>query len=380
LQSQEEYFGVGELVRLVNLIDSFDARKVFLVAGKKSFKLSGAQERIATILKGISYRLFNSSQNPDAEIIAKGISLIRKFDPDLVVGIGGGSAIDTAKAINVLAVQKDRPEEYIRGKRLDCGGKPLVAIPTTSGTGSEATHFATIYIGKRKYSLTDYELMFPTVAIIDPSLTESVPKYVTACTGLDAICQGIESFWSVNSTVRSRFFAKEAIEAGLKSIVNAVNTPDLNSRINMSKAANFSGKAINITKTTVCHSVSYPMTAYFSIPHGHAVALTMPYFMEFNATVSEVNCNDERGSGFVKDMLGRLFSIMGCEDAFHAKKYFIDLMRRTGVEISLRKLGIGEGEIETIIENSYTQNRMQNNPRIVTKKDIGKILTMMLKK
>ena len=376
---QEEFFGFGTIDKLSGIINRFDVKKIFLVTGKKSFFSSGAQNKIEKILGGISYTRFAVSGNPRLELIENGIKAFQKFNPDIVIAIGGGSAIDAAKIINALSYQNDRPEEYIKGKKLECNdsdkcAKPLIAIPTTAGTGSESTHFATIYIEKKKYSLADKHLMLPTISIVDPSLTESLPQYVTATTGLDAICQGIESFWSINSNRESREYAIEAVKIGLENIEKAVNNPDQISRLNMAKAAHLSGKAINISKTTACHSVSYPLTSYFGVPHGHAVALIMPSFLEFNSLVSEGDCSDDRGVGFVMKRMSEIFSIMGVKDGTEAKEKFSDLLNNILKKTRLRDFGIDRKDLEMLLKESFTPNRMNNNPRRVSKEGLRKIL------
>ena len=375
---QEEFFGFGELDKLEEILIKFDSKKVFLVTGEKSFTFSGAEKKIRQLLRNILYVRYISSPNPNIEIIEKGIKIFKEINADLVIAIGGGSAIDIAKSINVLACQNGKPQEYIEGKKLVINSKPLIAILTTSGTGSEATHFATIYIDKKKYSLADKELMLPNISIVDPSLTESLPKYITAYTGMDAICQGIESFWSIKSTKKSRKYAVSAVEIGLSNIEKAVNNPDKDSRLNMAKAANLSGKAINITKTTACHSVSYPITSYFSIPHGHAVALTMPSFIHFNANVTEKDCNDKRGVDYIKENLEKLFLLMDCNNSIEAKIEFEKLMVRIGIRTKLSELGINKNGIMIIIDKGFTPNRMQNNPRKVTRKDLEKIFNEII--
>ena len=375
---QKEFFGFEVLNKLPELINTFDARNVFLVTGKQSFSYSGAQRKIEKMMGYTSYKRFAVSGNPSLGLVENGIKAFREFNPDIVVAVGGGSAIDAAKIINVLSYQKGRPEEYIKGKKLDCNddkcAKPLIAIPTTAGTGSECTHFATVYIDKTQYSLADKHLILPDISIVDPSLTESLPRYITATTGLDAICQGIESFWSINSTKESREYAIKAVKIGLENIGKAVNNPDKVSRLNMAKASHLSGKAINISKTTACHSVSYPLTSYFNIPHGHAVALTMPSFLKFNSLVNEEDCNDRRGMDFVKERMGEIFSIIGVKDGAEAKEKFSDLLDNILGKTRLRNFDIDRQDLEMLLEESFTPSRMNNNPRRVSKEDLNKIL------
>jgi len=376
---QKEFFGFGTLNELPKIVNRFDARKIFLVTGRKSFSSSGAQEKIEKLLGDSSSTRFVVSGNPSLGLIENGIKIFQKFNPDIVIAIGGGSAIDSAKIINVLPYQNNRPEEYIKGKKMECNdgdkcAKPLIAIPTTSGTGSESTHFATIYIGNKKYSLADKNLILPTISIVDPSLTESLPSYITATTGLDAICQGIESLWSINSTEESRKYAIKAVKIGLENIGKAVNNPDKTSRFNMAKAAHLSGKAINISKTTACHSVSYPLTSYFNIPHGHAVALTMPSFLEFNSLVSEMDCSDNRGADFVRERMDEIVSIVGAKNGEEAKEKFIGLLNDILGKTRLRDFGVNHEDLEILLKESFTPSRMNNNPRRVSKEDLRKIL------
>jgi alcohol dehydrogenase class IV len=143
---QMEFFGIGALKNRDKLFSEYDAKKIFFVYGKKSFRLSGAEEKFGSVIENVSYAVFNPTPNPEIGEIKRGISLYKKFNPDIVIAVGGGSVIDSAKAINALSVQGDDPILYIVGeKKLVHGGKPVVAIPTTAGTGSEVTKFATIY-------------------------------------------------------------------------------------------------------------------------------------------------------------------------------------------------------------------------------------------
>ena len=371
---QRVFFGIGTLKNLDKLISEYDAKKIFLVYGKKSFRLSGAEEKIGPIIENVSYSVFNPTPNPEIEEIKKGISIFKRFEPDIVIAVGGGSVIDSAKSINALSSQLDDPILYIIGeKKLVYGGKPLVAIPTTAGTGSEVTKFATIYINKKKHSL-ESEKIVPDVALVDPTLTYSLTPYLTASNGLDALCQGIESFWSVNSTEKSRTYAEKAMVLAFTNIAKAVKTPNEEVRVAMAKASHFSGKAITTSKTTACHAVSYPLTSYFGIPHGHAVALTMPAFLEFNSMVNEKDCNDKRGVVFVKERMEEIFSIIGAGDGKEGKRKFDGLLKYILDDTRLRDFGIGEKDIEFILTESFTPSRMNNNPRRVSKEGLRQIL------
>jgi alcohol dehydrogenase class IV len=278
--------------------------------------------------------------------------------------------MDIAKSISILATQQGDLEEFIKEKTsLRERQIPSIMIPTTAGTGSESTHFSVIYINKIKYSLAD-ESLLPDFVILDPVFTENLSPYITACTCMDALCQAIESFWSTNSTEESRIYSKQAIELIMPSIIKNVNDPDMISRKKMLIASNLAGKAINIAKTTAAHAVSYPMTSYFNIPHGHAVALTLPYFIDFNNDIFLENLQDSRGVKFVKDRMSELFIILKVKTADKAKDKFLSIMKGINLEIKLSKLGVNKDNIDIIIKNGFNPQRMKNNPKLVSEKDL----------
>ena len=142
----------------------------------------------------------------------------------------------------------------------------------------------------------------------------------------------------------------------------------------MAKSAYLSGKAINYSRTTACHSISYPMTSYYNIPHGHAVALTMPNLIYYNSQVTKDDCNDPRGPDFVKKRIDKIIKILGFKNSSDAKKGFTKLMENIGVETKLRNLNINKQGVELIIKKGFTPRRMDNNPRKITEINLRKIL------
>ena len=171
----------------------------------------------------------------------------------------------------------------------------MIAIPTTAGTGSEATHFAVVYVDGEKYSLA-HPYLVPAYAVIDPLLTYSLPAGVTAASGLDAFCQAIESIWAVGATDVSHTFATEAARLAVQHLRAAVQNPTDTARAGMCRAAHLSGKAINISKTTAPHALSYVLTAEYGLAHGVAVALTLAPMLQYNAQVTAIDCADPRSA------------------------------------------------------------------------------------
>lgn len=290
-----------------------------------------------------------------------------------MIGVGGGSVMDMAKSVAIFASQP----EALNKRNISKREVPLITIPTTAGTGSESTHFAVMYIGKEKHSIA-HESILPDYAIIDPELTLGLPPYITACTGMDALCQGIESFWSVHSTDASRVYSEKGIKLALDNIVKAVTEPDRGSRENMLNASNLCGSAINMAFTTAAHAVSYPLTSYFGIAHGHAVALTLPHFILFNDGVSEETCQDSRGLHFVRDRLQELMSILGVRDASEAAAKLLGIMDAIGLDKRLADFGIKNRDLKDIVKNGFNPDRVKNNPRTLTADGLEALLRGIL--
>jgi alcohol dehydrogenase class IV len=217
---QKEYSGFGSIRNLRAAVRGRSFNKIFLVTGGASYSLCGAQDRLRALLSGREvFRFSGFSENPKIADVERGIRLFRKEKCDSMIAIGGGSAIDIAKLINIGAAHKWPLIDYLRGNRkIQNKGKPFIAIPTTAGSGSEATHFAVVYVKGVKHSL-GHKYLLPDVAIIDPQFTFSMPPRLTAVTGMDALSQAIESYWCIHSTEESKRYAKEAIVHILKNLL-----------------------------------------------------------------------------------------------------------------------------------------------------------------
>lgn len=374
--NQKVYIGFGSIINLRNILSKHIPKHIFLVTGKTSYEKSGAKKAIGPILSSFDTTHFWDFEiNPKYNDITKGIKIFKEKNCDFVIAVGGGSVMDVAKAINILTSNHGNPADYVTKKeKIENKGKPFVAIPTTSGSGSEATCFAVVYIEKTKYSLAN-EFMLPDYAIVDPQFTMSLPPYTTASTGMDAFSQAIESYWCINSTAESKKYAKEAIKLIIGNLSKAVNNPNKESREAMAKASYLSGKAVNITKSTACHAISYPITSYFNIPHGHAVGLTLAEMLIYNSEVEESDVLDKRGTEYVKDVIYEIVKLLGAKNVEGASKKIIDLMKEIGLNIRLVELGIKKDEdIDLIIKNGFNPDRVKNNPRELTEEALRKIL------
>jgi len=373
---QEEYFGIGSIDRLKIILNKEKPDYIFLVTGKDSYTSSGAREKIESLLFSYPHIRFSDfSSNPKIEDVEKGIELYKKENSDLIIAVGGGSVIDMAKAINILSHQSRFPKDYVLGNQfIEKSGKPLIAIPTTSGTGSESTQFLVIYINKKKYSL-DHPFILPTYSLIDPVLTYNLSPIQTAISGMDALTQAVESYWSVRSTEESKRYAGEAIRLAIKNLENSVNSPTMESRVAMARSSNLSGKAINISRTTACHALSYPLTSIFGIPHGHAVSLTLGDFLDYNYNVLAKDCSDMRGEEYVRLIMKEICSFLGKESIEESISIIYSLMHSIGLSGSLKETGIPKEKIfKAFLGLDLT--RARNNPRLLTSSEVKKIIKL----
>src|SRR3989344_714337 len=376
-KQQKEFIGPASLAYLKTILEDENPSSIFLVTGKQSYRDSGAQKVIEPLLEPYQVTSFSDfSLNPQLEDVKRGIDLFRKSESELVIAVGGGSAIDIAKAINFLAAQKDAPEDHIINKQVpQIKPKSFVAIPTTSGTGSEATHFAVVYIHKAKYSLAHEEWMLRDYVFLDPTLTYNLPKYITASAGIDALCQAMESYWSTQSTEESKSFAQRAITLILDNLEGAVNNPYSKNREAMMTGANLAGKAINISKTTACHSVSYPMTSYFGVSHGHACALTLAEMCLYNSDVTDNDCLDKREAVYVKSILSELCGLFQVESIEEMQQKINKIMDQIWLTRKLQDLHISASEHhDVIVANGFNPERVKNNPRELTEKALREML------
>ncbi len=357
------YIGQGSISNLSGILKLHSGKKVFLVTGKSSYEKSGAQQIMESLLKGTPYFRFSDfEENPKLEDVEKGIALFNKENCELTIAIGGGSAIDIAKLINSLYMVQENLEETIRANRLDQKPFPFVAIPTTAGTGSEATHFAVMYINGENYAFA-HKYILPEYVIVDSQLTYSTPAYLTACTGADAFCQALESMWATGGNTESKEYAEKAIQLVWNNLEEAVVNNDHASKDAIIEGAYWAGKAINISKTTASHTLSYKMTSLFDIPHGHAVALTLVHVMKVNYE-------------YAKKDIQRILRLINAENLSAGVAKIEKFWERIGLSMKLSQLGIEENQISKL--SNCNIEKLKNNPALLTKEYIENLFRSIL--
>ncbi|MBW2989271.1 iron-containing alcohol dehydrogenase [Candidatus Woesearchaeota archaeon] len=343
------YFGAGSFNNVGQVVKNYGVKKILVVTGRNSMQKAGFLQDLLKKLRKYDVSVFEGVEpNPSFETVEKGTKLCRDKNTELVIGLGGGSALDAAKAIAILAKNGQRIDDYMGKKGTLKKGLPFIAIPSTAGTSSEITKYSVLTDGKLRKRNLNSELMCPDYAIIDPKLTLTVGRYQTICTGLDSLCHAIESYWNVNSNPLSDLYAKGAIRLirdNLPALAKELGNPAL--RENLSLACLFAGLAFGNIGTTSAHSFSYILSTKFGIPHGHACSLSL---LEFTKRF--------KGNEKAKDII----SIFGSSEGLKAFLEGFDIKWR------LRDFGITTDDLDLIAREAM-RNKKGRDPLDVTLKD-----------
>jgi alcohol dehydrogenase class IV len=364
---QRILIGEGAIGRLDGIVAGRRADVVLLVCGGTSLHASGASEALDGVLTGRRVHRFDAfSSNPSVDEALSCAATARELRPDIVLGIGGGSALDVAKIAAVVSAQPPGASSDLPDPAALTASRraALILCPTTAGTGSEVTSFATVWAGGEKRSL-DHGFVRSDVAIVDPLLTGSMPASVRASTALDALGHAMESLWAVTSTRLSRRHAAEALELiGLAwrpgGAVSAGHRRAL-----MSRAALKAGLAIDVTRTTAAHAFSYPLTGRAGIAHGAAVGWNLRWLLPYNSCVIPADCLDPRGATFVANTVKRIPGLLGQSSVDEVLMAIGRLLFEAGCSSSLADHGLTADDIPSILSEAMASPRLRNNPRAI---------------
>ncbi|MHA1271532.1 MAG: iron-containing alcohol dehydrogenase family protein [Candidatus Helarchaeota archaeon] len=280
------YFGNDSIDELGDISKEFGSNAL-IVSGKTAMRKFGILQKIKDLLESVDIQvsIFDKVEpEVSCETVDLGVEFAKKQDIDLVIGIGGGSALDCGKAIAIMITHEGKTWEYQDNKKIDHSGVPYIAIPTTAGTGSEVTKNAVLINKKNGWKASiRHELMTAKVAIIDPKLTVSMPPNITAYSGMDALTQAIESYVSLKSNPLCDILAENAISLISNNILNSVkNGTNLEYREKMALGSLISALAFSNSGLGGIHGVAHPIGADFKITHGKICAILLPLFMEYN--------------------------------------------------------------------------------------------------
>ena len=352
---------INGIAQLPAILKEVGCDKLFLVVDS-SYPFLNIKDAIESLPVKERVMFSDFTPNPLYEQVCNGIELLKTSNCDTILAVGGGSAIDVAKCIKLAVLAEEGNAAIIPplvSTRVACDGAklPFIAIPTTAGTGSESTHNAVMYYEGAKQTVTN-DGVLPDYAVLEPSVLKTLPLYQKKCTMMDALCQGIESWWSVNSTEESYEYSRKTIELIMANWRKYIFENDDEAAAQIMLAANYGGRAINITQTTAAHAFSYKITSLYKLPHGHAVAVCLPEIWEY--MIGNIDkCIDSRGQEYLLDIFTIISKAMGGESPDKAIAEFRQMMK----EMDLKNPIPENREQElNILSKSVNPVRLKNNP------------------
>ncbi|MCX3066830.1 iron-containing alcohol dehydrogenase [Cetobacterium somerae] len=363
------YFGEGSLEKLREL----DNKKILIVCDK-FIGTSDILKKVLDKLEKCEVLVFDEIvPDPTIKIVAKGVQLLKREKFDLIIALGGGSSIDGAKAIR----------EYY--KRIDENVEiDFYAIPTTSGTGSEVTEYSVITNEKEslKYALTNEDLL-PTIAILDPELVKSVPKSITADTGMDVLTHAIEAYVSKEASDFTDALAEKAFELVVKNLEKVYeNGNDIYAREKMHNASCLAGIAFNAAGLGLTHSLAHMIGGRFHIPHGKINAIILPYVIKFNSDIDRKSYLDSENEILKRyQKLGKIAGLNGINPVIGTSNlinYIQRLQKSVGIPKNLKELKIDGSsllqDVEVVYEIVMKDICTKTNPKEIKKEDIKTLL------
>jgi alcohol dehydrogenase len=366
------HFGEGASKKLGDIAASFGAKKAFVVYDK-GVKAAGIVDGLIASLNAAGVTTIEYDgvlPNPPDTQVEEAAALARSANVDIIVAIGGGSSIDSAKAINLLLTNPSPISLYEGINIAKVPGKPLIAIPTTAGTASEVTSFSIVTDTVRtKKMIIVGQFVGATIALADPLLTVGMPPKITSSTGMDALTHAIEAFVSKAASPVTDVIALKAIELISHNIAKATKTgSDLEARTNMLLGSMLAGYAFNNAILGLVHSIAHPLSAHFHLPHGVANAIGLPYVMEYNALTTPAK--------FKLIAVAMGIDVTGMTDNAAAQAA-VELVKNLNKELeipTLKDCGVTKDKFDRLAEDALVEGSTFFNPRDPSKQDILSIL------
>ena len=365
---QEIIVGKGSLVRLPEVAEKLGGKHGFIISGPHLNKMgivASCSESLENA--GIKVDAYTETEgNPSVETVEKAAAAFCKSGANFIIALGGGSPMDVAKAVGVVARYGGSITEYEGGGRVPGDIIPLIAIPTTAGTGSEVTAFSVITDHSRNYKLTVFSYkLIPAYAILDPELLTTAPVSVAAACGIDAMVHALEAYISKDASPFSDAMAEKALELIGKNIRRYVaDRTDIEAAEAMITGSLFAGIAFSWARLGDVHAMSHPVSAYFDVPHGVANAILLPTIVEYNALA-------DRGK-YLK--LFNYISLTPASEAEFESVMLVDLLtelnEQLGIPGSLGEVGVTADKFDAMADDAMKSGNIAVNPRSTTKKDV----------
>ena len=369
-QPTQIQFGAGSIANLAETVKNFNGSNVLLVVDPGLVKAGLISPITAPLKKAkIPFTIYDKiDPEPGLKLADKGCKIATKAQCDCVVGVGGGSAMDVAKAIAILLTNGGKAVDYLGLGRIKKPGVPKIMVPTSSGTGAEVT-FTAVFINEKTGSKggMNGDPLYPDAAILDPELTISLPPHVTAFTGIDALTHALEAYTSTQAHTISEMYSLEAISLIADNLPAAyANGNNLEARSAMLMGSLLGGKALATAGVGLVHAMAYPMGGMFGVPHGLANAVLLPYVVEYNLI------GDTNKFAILAEILGQNTDDLTLrESAGLCVDALFNLNNDVGIPATLNDLDIPFEAIPEMAEIALTVTRpVENNPRKPTLKDV----------
>ena len=366
-------FGANALGSLATQVQEMGGKNPFIILDNSLAKI-GMKERIADIFKAaaMKHTIFTETPpEPTIELPDKIAKLALKAQSDIIIGIGGGSAMDTAKATAVVVTNKGKAIDFVGLNKVLHAGLPTVMVPTTAGTGSEVT-FTAVFIRKdiSKKQGINSPFLYPDLALLDPLLTVSVPSAITATTGIDALCHAIESYTSIIASPMSEIISLEAIGLIGENLRECVhNGGNIEARSNMLLGSLCAGLGLANAGVTAVHSLSYPLGGRYGVPHGLANTMLLPAVMKYNLPGAIEKF------AVIAEVLGENIDGLSLRDAAElAVDAVICLIDDCNITTSLKDVGVKKADLPKLAAETMEIARpLANNPRHIGPEDAVEI-------
>lgn len=367
------------IANLPEILRESGCRNLFLVVDS-SYPFLNIREAVESLPVENKVKFSDFTPNPLYEQVSNGIELFKSSHCDSILAVGGGSAIDVAKCIKLAVLAEEGTAAIIPplvSVRVAVDGSriPFIAVPTTAGTGSESTHNAVMYYDGAKQTVTNDGIL-PDYAVLEPSVLKTLPLYQKKCTMMDALCQGIESWWSVNSTDESKAYSRKAVELVMANWREYIFNNQDQAASNIMLAANYAGRAINIAQTTAAHAMSYKITSIYKLPHGHAVAVCLPEIWDY-MTCHMDRVIDGRGEKYLDNTFNDIVGSIGAGSVNQAVSIFRGMMKE--MELANPVSSCKAEDLE-ILSGSVNPVRLKNNPVKLGDEAIHGLYELIVKK
>ncbi len=364
-------FGRGSLDKIPEVVSGMKVTKAFIVSGPHLNK-AGLVEKVASKMKeaGLDSESFTETEgNPSTDTVEKAAARFKESGADLIVAFGGGSPLDVAKAVAVIGSYGGNITAYEGVGKVPGPVVPMIAIPTTAGTGSEVTAFSVITDHSRDYKLTvGSRFLLPEAVILDPELIYTVPEKTAAYCGVDAMVHALESYISLASSPFSDMCALQALELIGKNIrAYVADRSNADAAEGMLLGSLYAGIAFSHARLGDVHAMSHPVSAFFDVPHGLANAVILPTVVEYNAV---------EDAGKYYEIYKRVAQIAVSKDSFTPSMLVNELKalnESLGIPNSLKKVGVDERKFDAMADDAMKSGNIAVNPRKTTKDDIIKL-------